>query len=114
MLTLMDSFDATKDLNVAYKTATASMAAAAFRIFLMPVVSHVFCHRFSAFHVCFLIIPIIQFYFVHGMIPQDTVKTTMQVTGKFSNVVNKVKVEGVSALYHGSLAAASGEFKMFL
>ena len=31
---------------------------------------------------------------------QDTVKTTMQVTGKFSNVVSKVKVEGVPALYH--------------
>lgn len=77
MLTLMDSMDATKDMNVAYKTATASMAAAAFRIFLMPV---------------------------------DTVKTTMQVTGKFSNVVSKVKVEGIPALYHGSLAAASATF----
>jgi len=64
-------------LNVAYKTATASVAAALFRIFLMPV---------------------------------DTVKTTMQVTGKFSNVVSKVKVEGVTALYHGSLAAASATF----
>ena len=41
---------------------------------------------------------------------QDTVKTTMQVTGKFSNVVSKVKVEGVTALYHGSLAAASATF----
>jgi len=29
----------------------------------------------------------------------------MQVTGKFSNVVDKVKVSGVPALYHGSLAA---------
>mmetsp|Transcript_12567 Transcript_12567/g.19367 ORF Transcript_12567/g.19367 Transcript_12567/m.19367 type:complete len:292 (+) Transcript_12567:123-998(+) len=77
MITLMDSFDATKDLNVGVKTATASFAAAAFRIFLMPV---------------------------------DTVKTTMQVTGKFSNVVSKVKVEGVPALYHGSLAAASATF----
>lgn len=38
MLTLMNSFDATKDLNVMYKTATASFAAATFRIFLMPVV----------------------------------------------------------------------------
>ena len=38
-------------------------------------------------------------------ISQDTVKTTMQVTGKFSNVVDKVKVSGVPALYHGSLAA---------
>lgn len=77
MLTLMNSLESTKDLNVAYKTATASAAAAVFRIFLMPV---------------------------------DTVKTTMQVTGKFSNVVSKVKVEGVPALYHGSLAAASATF----
>lgn len=77
MLTLMNSLDSTKDLNVAYKTVAASMAAATFRIFLMPI---------------------------------DTVKTTMQVTGKFSNVVKKVKVEGVPALYHGSLAAASATF----
>jgi len=77
MITLMDSMDSTKDLNVAYKTVTASMAAAAFRIFLMPV---------------------------------DTVKTTMQVTGKFSNVVDKVKAKGVPALYQGSLAAASATF----
>mmetsp|Transcript_9546 Transcript_9546/g.21540 ORF Transcript_9546/g.21540 Transcript_9546/m.21540 type:complete len:291 (+) Transcript_9546:100-972(+) len=77
MLTLMNSMDSTKDLNVAYKTVTASAAAAIFRIFLMPI---------------------------------DTVKTTMQVTGKFSNVVKKVKVEGVPALYHGSLAAASATF----
>lgn len=77
MLTLMNSMESTKDLNVGYKTATASAAAAVFRIFLMPV---------------------------------DTIKTTMQVTGKFSNVVNKVKVEGVPALYHGSLAAASATF----
>eukprot|EP00578_Thalassiosira_sp_NH16_P026400 CAMPEP_0181103240 /NCGR_PEP_ID=MMETSP1071-20121207/14759_1 /TAXON_ID=35127 /ORGANISM="Thalassiosira sp., Strain NH16" /LENGTH=252 /DNA_ID=CAMNT_0023186299 /DNA_START=1 /DNA_END=759 /DNA_ORIENTATION=- len=80
MLTLMNSMEATKDLNVAYKTVAASMAAAAFRIFLMPV---------------------------------DTVKTTMQVTGKFSNVVAKVKVEGVPALYHGSLAAASATYPWF-
>ncbi len=39
MLTLMNSMDATKDMNVGVKTATASMAAAAFRIFLMPIVS---------------------------------------------------------------------------
>jgi len=77
MLTLMNSLESTKDLNVAYKTATASAAAAAFRIVLMPI---------------------------------DTVKTTMQVTGKFSNVVTKVKAEGVTALYHGSLAAASATF----
>merc|ERR1719343_1393746 len=34
----------------------------------------------------------------------------MQVTGKFSNVVNKVNVEGIPALYHGSLASASATF----
>ncbi len=45
MITLMDSFDATKDLNVGVKTATASFAAAAFRIFLMPVVSNIFIHH---------------------------------------------------------------------
>lgn len=44
MLTLLDNLEATKDLNVAYKTASASMAAAAFRIFLMPVVSNVVVH----------------------------------------------------------------------
>jgi len=77
MLTLMNSLEQTKDLNVGLKTGTASAAAALFRIVLMPV---------------------------------DTVKTTMQVTGKFSNVVKKVKIEGVPALYHGSLAAASATF----
>lgn len=77
MMTLMNSIEQTKDLNVGVKTGTASAAAALFRIFLMPV---------------------------------DTIKTTMQVTGKFSNVVQKVKIEGVPALYHGSLAAASATF----
>merc|ERR1719246_43630 len=44
------------------------------------------------------------------LMPVDTVKTTMQVTGKFSNVVNKVKLQGIPALYHGSLASASATF----
>jgi len=39
MITLMDSMESTKDLNVGLKTISASAAAAAFRIFLMPVVS---------------------------------------------------------------------------
>jgi Mitochondrial carrier protein len=34
----------------------------------------------------------------------------MQVTGKFSAVVDKVKVAGVPALYNGSIAAASATF----
>ena len=38
MLTLMNSMEQTKDLNVGLKTATASAAATLFRIFLMPVV----------------------------------------------------------------------------
>lgn len=61
MMTLMDSYESTRNLPVGLKTVSASAAAACFRIFLMPI---------------------------------DTVKTTMQVTGKFSNVVDKVKVNG--------------------
>jgi len=77
MLTLLNSFDSTKDLNVGLKTGCASFAAAVWRIFLMPV---------------------------------DTTKTTMQVTGKFSAVVDKVKMNGPLSLYNGSLAAASATF----
>lgn len=44
------------------------------------------------------------------LMPIDTCKTTMQVTGKFSNVVKKVKANGVGALYQGSLASASATF----
>ena len=77
ILTLLNSLDNTKDLPVGIKTIAASLSAAIFRIFLMPV---------------------------------DTVKTTMQVTGKFSAVVDKVKIGGVPVLYHGSLAAASATF----
>jgi hypothetical protein len=44
------------------------------------------------------------------IMPIDTVKTTMQVTGQFSAVVNKVKTTGPLALYNGSLAAASATF----
>lgn len=77
VLTLLNSFDSTKDLGVGVKTIAASVAAGGFRVFLMPV---------------------------------DTVKTTMQVTGKFSNVINKVKVSGPLVLYHGALASASATF----
>lgn len=44
------------------------------------------------------------------LMPIDTVKTTMQVTGSFSNVVSKVKASGPTVLYHGSLASASATF----
>ena len=33
-----------------------------------------------------------------------------QVTGKFSSVIEKVKIGGVPALYQGSIAAASATF----
>jgi hypothetical protein len=44
------------------------------------------------------------------LMPIDTVKTTMQVTGKFASVVDKVKGNGPIVLYNGSLAAASATF----
>ena len=44
------------------------------------------------------------------LMPVDTVKTTMQVTGKFSSVVDKIKVGGPLTLYNGALAAASATF----
>ena len=44
------------------------------------------------------------------IMPIDTVKTTMQVTGKFSAVVDKVELVGPRALYNGALAAASTTF----
>ena len=77
MLTALNSMESTKNLNVGLKTATASVAAALFRIVLMPI---------------------------------DTVKTTMQVTGKFSAVVDKIKLGGPLTLYNGAIAAASATF----
>lgn len=44
------------------------------------------------------------------IMPIDTVKTTMQVTGKFSNVIDKVKLGGPLTLWNGALAAASATF----
>lgn len=44
------------------------------------------------------------------LMPVDTVKTTMQVTGKFSAVTDKVKTVGPRALYNGAIAAASATF----
>jgi len=77
VLTLLDSYESTRNMNVGFKTVAASAAAALWRIFLMPV---------------------------------DTTKTTMQVTGKFSAVVDKVKINGPLSLYNGSIAAASATF----
>lgn len=44
------------------------------------------------------------------LMPVDTIKTTMQVTGRFSAVTDKVKANGPLALYNGALAAASATF----
>ena len=44
------------------------------------------------------------------LMPIDTVKTTMQVTGSFRAVVDKLKVGGPTTLYQGSIAAASATF----
>jgi len=44
------------------------------------------------------------------LMPIDTVKTTMQVTGSFQPVLAKVKAGGPTVLYHGSIAAASATF----
>jgi hypothetical protein len=37
------------------------------------------------------------------LMPIDTVKTTMQVTGKFSAVLDKMKLGGPLILYNGSV-----------
>jgi hypothetical protein len=37
-------------------------------------------------------------------------QTTMQVTGKFSSVVDKIKLSGPLVLYNGSIAAATATF----
>ena len=47
------------------------------------------------------------------IMPIDTVKTTMQVTGQFSSVIDKVKSAGPRSLYNGALAAASATFVGF-
>jgi hypothetical protein len=44
------------------------------------------------------------------LMPIDTVKTTMQVTGSFKPVVTKVKTSGPTVLWHGALAASSATF----
>lgn len=44
------------------------------------------------------------------LMPIDTVKTTMQVTGKFSAVTDKMRIGGPLILYNGAIAAASATF----
>ncbi len=78
-LVALDSIEMTKNLPVGIKTVAASIAAALFRIVLMPV---------------------------------DTLKTTMQVGGKdgLTTLFSKLKTNGPSVFWYGSLAAASATF----
>ena len=98
VLTLLDNLEATKELNVGVKTIAASASAATFRIFLMPIDTvKVRAKKIRTLPLCSF-----------GLI--FFVQTTMQVTGKFSNVVDKVRTTGPLSLYNGSLAAASATF----
>jgi len=76
IITALNANETTANLPVWAKSACASVGAASFRIFLMPI---------------------------------DTLKTTMQVNGSagIPNLKNKLKLQGPSVLYHGSLASAS-------
>lgn len=75
----LNAFESTANLPSAVKTVSASVAAAVFRIGLMPI---------------------------------DTIKTTMQVEGKdgFSKLMTKVGKNGPSAFFQGALASAGATF----
>lgn len=47
-----------------------------------------------------------------GLMPIDTIKTMMQVEGKdgFNTLRQKLKIQGIPVLYHGSLAASLATF----
>jgi hypothetical protein len=79
MLSLLESFESTRDLPLGIKTVASSLSAASFRIVLMPI---------------------------------DTLKTTLQVEGGqgWSVLTQKLRTQGVPALYHGSLAASAATF----
>ena len=103
MLTFMDSFESTQNLNVGFKTVAASVAAALFRIFLMPIDTVKTTMRTLLY---LSVIFCIQYYLILLiLLRHDT-----EVTGKFSSVVEKMKVGGPMILYNGSIAAASATF----
>lgn len=62
ILTLLDNLEATQNINVGFKTVAASVAAGAFRIFLMPIdtvkvsevtyTTHIHCCRLLLVIVC--------------------------------------------------------------
>jgi hypothetical protein len=76
-LALLNALPMTRDLPIVFKTVGASMSAASFRIFLMPI---------------------------------DSVKTSLQVEGNLNALKKKIADKGLTALYHGSLAAAAATF----
>ena len=45
-----------------------------------------------------------------GLMPIDTLKTTMQVQGSIKPLVNKFKTTGPSVFFHGSIAASTATF----
>lgn len=79
ILALLDQKETTRNLPIPVKTAAASLSAAAFRTFLMPI---------------------------------DTMKTMLQVEGAngWKVMANKVKTNGPSVLFHGSIAASTATF----
>jgi hypothetical protein len=79
VLVLLDSYDSTRTLPVALKTAAASAVAGLWRINLMPI---------------------------------DTLKTVLQVEGAkgLAQLRAKVAAGGVSAMYHGAIAASVATF----
>merc|ERR1719445_228585 len=44
------------------------------------------------------------------MMPIDTCKTTMQVNGSLNPLRSKIKMNGISVLFHGSVASVSSTF----
>lgn len=68
------------------------------RIHTTIALHDIFSTNFAFSHVSFFTFPTLQS------------QTTMQVTGKFSNVVDKIKLAGPLTLYNGALAAASATF----
>lgn len=117
VLSLLDNLETTKNLNVGFKTVAASMAAAGFRIFLMPVDTvkvRCVCVPSFVFVVFVVFTAASRTCSLFGTATYNcnscSTQTTMQVTGKFSAVVDKVKLAGPFSLYNGAIAAASATF----
>lgn len=117
VLSLLDSFDSTKNWPVGVKTAAASGAAASWRIFLMrefsvtisvptlPRIESSVCHPLTP--------PIFFFHFgnvsFHPRVAIDAMKTTLQVEGAKGLTVLRGRITqgGPFVLYHGAIATYS-------